>query len=134
MALAFLIGRLIFGGFFLLNGVNLFLMHAQAVQYAAAKGVPVPDVAVTVAALFLLFGSLSILLGWRPDLGIAAIVIFLLAVTFPMHNFWAESGATRTADMVNFMKNIALLGAAVMLVAVPQPWPYSVETRRQFAL
>src|SRR6266852_5959813 len=111
MALAFLIGRLIFGGFFLINGVNLFLSHAQATQYAAAKGVPVPDVAVIVAALLLFFGSISILLGWRPDLGITAIVVFLVAVTFPMHNFWAETGAQRTAEMVNFMKNIALLGA-----------------------
>jgi hypothetical protein len=56
MALAFLLGRLIFGGFFLFNGVNL------------------------------------------------------------------------------IMKNIALLGSALMLVAIPQPWPYSVETRRRFAV
>lgn len=41
MAPAFLIGRLIFGGFFLYNGVNLLLTHPQATHYAAAKGVPI---------------------------------------------------------------------------------------------
>ncbi len=39
MALAFLIGRLIFGGFFLFNGVNHLLSYGQMVQYTAAKGV-----------------------------------------------------------------------------------------------
>ena len=42
----FLLGRLIFGGFFLYNGANHFLMNATFVQYAAAKGVPMPEVAV----------------------------------------------------------------------------------------
>jgi hypothetical protein len=41
MAVAFLIGRLIFGGCFLYNGVNMLLTHPQATQYAAAKGVSI---------------------------------------------------------------------------------------------
>ena len=135
MALAFLIGRLIFGGFFLFNGVNLLLTHAQSTQYAAAKGVPIPEVAVTVAALLLLFGSLSILIGWHPELGITAIVLFLAAVSFPMHNFWAiADGNQRMIEFANFIKNMALLGSALMMLAIPQPWPYSVETRRRFAI
>src|SRR5207237_7900236 len=105
MASLFLIGRAVFGGFFLLNGFNLIVDHATAAQYAAAKGVPVPGLAVVVAAALILFGGLSIVLGWRPDLGIAAIVLFLAAVTFPMHNFWDLSGAARVNEMVNFTKN-----------------------------
>ena len=131
MAGLFVIGRLVFGGFFLLNGFNLIVDHATATQYAAAKGVPFAGLAVIVAAALILFGGLSIVLGWRPDLGIAAIVLFLAAVTVPMHNFWDLSGAARVNEMVNFMKNIALAGATLMMVAIPQPWPYSVETRRR---
>jgi len=132
MALAFLIGRLIFGGFFLYNGVNMLLTYALATQYAAAKGVPVPEVAVVVAAMLLLSGSASILLGWRPELGIGAIVLFLIAVSFPMHNFWAITNPTqRMMEFGNFIKNMALLGSALMLLAIPQPWPYSVETRHR---
>jgi hypothetical protein len=33
----FVVGRLIFGGFFLFNGANHFLMNAMMVQYASAK-------------------------------------------------------------------------------------------------
>ena len=132
MAQAFLLGRLIFGGFFLYNGLNLFLGHATAAQYAAAKGVPFAEVAVLVAGALIVFGGASILLGFQPHLGIAAIVVFLLGVSFPMHDFWAAADpATRLNEMVNFTKNMALMGSALMLAAIPQPWPYSVEARRR---
>ena len=53
----FLLGRLIFGGFFLYNGANHFLMNATFVQYAAAKGVPMPEAAVIVAGVLILAGG-----------------------------------------------------------------------------
>jgi uncharacterized membrane protein YphA (DoxX/SURF4 family) len=57
-------------------------------------------------------------------------VLFLLGrlgVSFPMRNFWAEEGAARMNDFINFTKNIALIGATLIFVAVPRPWAYSVE-------
>lgn len=135
MAVTFLIGRLIFGAFFVYNGLNHFLSYPMFVQYAAAKGVPAADVAVVVAGLLILFGGTSIVLGWRPELGITAIVMFLVAVSFPMHNFWSLTDpAARAAEMGNFMKNTALAGATLMFVAIPQPWPYSVGMRRRVLL
>ena len=131
MAVAFLIGRLIVGAFFIYNGLNHFLSLAMMAQFAAAKGVPAPTVAVAASGALILFGGISILLGWRPDLGIAAIVVFLLGVSFPMHNFWAETDpGQRMNDMGHFAKNMAIMGATLTMVAIPQPWPYSVEARR----
>jgi uncharacterized membrane protein YphA (DoxX/SURF4 family) len=127
MAGAFLIGRLIVGAFFIYNGLNHFMSLQMFTQYTAAKGVPAPAVAVVGAGLLILFGGISILLGWRPELGVAAIVVFLVGVSIPMHNFWAETDpGQRMNDMGNFMKNMAIAGATLMLVAIPQPWPYSV--------
>jgi uncharacterized membrane protein YphA (DoxX/SURF4 family) len=129
MAMLFLTGRLVFGGFFIINGLNHFASHAMMAQFAAAKGVPMPELAVLLSGLLILFGGISILIGWRPQLGLAAIVLFLVGVSFPMHNFWAESGAERMNDFTNFTKNMALIGSTLMLSAVPRPWLYSVEDR-----
>ena len=106
--------------------------HADAmlVQAAASKGVPAPGVAVAVAGLLILFGGISIVLGWQPELGITAIVVFLVAVSFPMHNFWAETGAARMNDFINFTKNAALVGASLMFAAVPRPWVLSLDAPR----
>lgn len=127
MATPFLIGRLIVGSYFIVSGLNHFMSRATLVQSVAAKGVPSPDVAIAITGLLVMFGGVSILLGWRAEWGITAIVVFLVGVSFPMHNFWAEAGIERAHDFVNFSKNMALIGAALMLVAVPRPWPYSVE-------
>ena len=84
--------------------------------YAKSKGVPVPHLAVTVSGLLLLLGGLSILFRFHMHLGIILVVICLLGMTFMMHKFWNEKdGAARMSDKVGFMKNIALIGALLML-------------------
>jgi putative oxidoreductase len=73
VSVTFMTGRFIFGGFFIMNGINHLLSSRTMAQYAAAKGVPVPEGAVVLTGLLILFGGISILLGWRPELGIGAI-------------------------------------------------------------
>ena len=130
MKVAFLIGRIVVSFFYISSGVNLFLQRARTVGFAASKGVPLPEIAVPIAAAFLVIGGLSLLLGWRPLVGIGTIVLFLVPVTFFMHPFWSESGAERLNDTANFMKNITLLGSALMLAAIPRPWVAGVERSR----
>lgn len=44
-----------------------------------------------------------------------------------MHRFWdVEDQAAKMGEMVNFTKNMALIGSALMFLAVPQPWPFSL--------
>jgi uncharacterized membrane protein YphA (DoxX/SURF4 family) len=82
-------------------------------------------VATSGAALVL--GGTSILLGIKPKLGTAAVIGFLAAVSPLMHNFWSQEDPNqRMNDMVNFTKNLALLGGAMSLMAVEEPWPASV--------
>jgi len=58
---------------------------------------------------------------------VAAITLFFLGVTFKMHNFWAvEDPQWRMVEMVNFLKNLALMGSAWMFLLIPTPWPFSL--------
>jgi hypothetical protein len=47
-------------------------------------------------------------------------------VTFMMHNFWAVGAEMKAAEMINFLKNFALLGSALMFLALKKPWPLSL--------
>jgi putative oxidoreductase len=59
--------------------------------------------------------------------GAAAILGFLAGVSPIMHDFWRmEDPNQRMNDMVNFTKNLALMGGAAALMAVEEPWPLSV--------
>ena len=58
------------------------------------------------------------------------ITTFLAGVSPSMHAFWSEQDPQRRqAEMVNFMKNVALIGGALLAAAEPEPWPYSPAAR-----
>jgi len=119
----FLIGRILFGGYFIYSGINHFRMLGAMAGYAQAKGIPAPKPAVAFTGLLLLVGGMSVLFSLYPTIGAAALAIFLLPVTFTMHAYWkVQDPMAKMAERVNFMKNIALLGAALLLLAIPQPW------------
>ena len=123
-----LIGRILYGGFFIYNGLNHLLNLNMLTGYAQSKGVPAPRLAVIVSGLMILLGGLSILLGFHFRWGALLIILFLIPVTFKMHNFWAETGDMRMIDMINFTKNLALLGAALFIMATDgATWHFQVR-------
>jgi putative oxidoreductase len=80
----------------------------------------------------LIAGGTSILLGVKPKLGTAAIAGFLAGVSPVMHNFWSmEEPQQRMNEMINFSKNMALLGSALTLMGVDEPWPVSLPISQE---
>ncbi len=127
MKAPFLIGRLLFGGFFINSGISHLQNRKSMAAYARAKGVPQPELAVTLSAVPLLIGGASVLLGVKPKLGAAALLGFLAGVSPIMHDFWRnEDPETRNNNMIQFMKNMALAGGALALMGVEEPWEASV--------
>jgi uncharacterized membrane protein YphA (DoxX/SURF4 family) len=127
MKAAFVVGRIVFGGFFLYNGIHHFTSRPMMSQYVKSKGVPLPDVAVIATGTALVLGGASILLGVKPKLGAAAILGFLAGVSPVMHDFWRrEDPQQRQTELIHFSKNMAMVGAALALMGVEEPWPVSL--------
>src|SRR3989344_3838691 len=128
MEIIFIIGRVLFGGYFIMNGFNHLKNKSMLTGYAASKGVPSPSLAVVGSGLLILLGGLGVLLGVYTQISLWLIIIFLVPVSFKMHNFWtvAEPQA-KMMEQVNFMKNMALVGAALMMMFLSQPWVWSLN-------
>lgn len=129
MDILFLIGRVVFGVYFLMNGINhLFSKTGMLTGYAQSKGVPSPKLAVYLSGLLIFLGGLGMLLGIYVELSLWLIAVFLLFVTFKMHQFWkVDEPMARMSEMVNFTKNMALLGATLMLLYLASSaWPYAL--------
>ena len=123
-----LLGRLFFAAIFLTAGPNHFTK--QAAGYAASQGVPLSSIAVPVSGLLAIIGALSILLGYRAKVGAWLITLFLVPVTFMMHKFWTVSDPMMAqVQMIMFMKNIAMLGGA-LLISQFGAGPLSLDARR----
>ena len=128
MNIILLIGRIIFGGHFVLMGINHFRKSNMLTGYASAKGIPMARLAVIVSGLFLLFGGLGIVFGVSVKIALLLIIVFLILASFLVHSFWKESDSgSRASEMQGFLKNIALLGATVMLYALfANDWLYTL--------
>jgi putative oxidoreductase len=127
----FVLGRVVFGGFFVYNGISHFRNQAGMSRYAGAKGVPAAEAAVPATGALLIAGGLSIVTGVKPRLGLAAIMGFLIPVTLQMHRFWEETDPQRQLnESVNFARNMALVGASMMMMQIEDPWPASVDEAR----
>lgn len=117
----FLVGRILFAALFLGAGIGHFTGLDATAEYADSKGVPVPRVATLATGGVLLLGGLSVLLWVQVEVGSWLLAGFLLAAAFTMHDFWTlDDPAQRNVEQAQFMKNVALAGAAVMLYAVVQ--------------
>ena len=127
MELLLLIGRILFGVFFIMSGINHFTNAGMMSGYAKSKNVPGAYLAVVGTGVMLVFGGLSVLLGLFPVVGLVLIVVFLLPTSVIIHNFWTvEDPQARAAEQINFLKNLALAGAALALVYGAADWPLTL--------
>jgi putative oxidoreductase len=123
MEIILLIGRILFGGFFIVMGINHFQNLGVMSGYAKSKNVPFPRLAVIGTGVMLVAGGASVLLGIVPIVGLSLLILFLLSTLVTMHDFWnLEEPQQRAADQVNFLKNVALIGASLALMYGASDW------------
>jgi putative oxidoreductase len=128
MKAPFLLGRLLFGGFFVYNGIEHLRKAKQMAPYVESKGVPAPELAIALSGIPLIVGGTSLLLGAKPKVGAVAVLGFLAGVSPIMHDFWRNEDPTeRQQNLYHFIKNAALAGGALALMGVEEPWEASVS-------
>lgn len=107
---------------------TIFLMSAlgnkipnfsSVAEYMASKGVPAASLMLVGAIAFLIVGSLLIVLGYKAKLGAGLLIVFLALATYFFHDFWSFAPDSKEfeSQMIQFMKNLGLAGAMVMLIA-----------------
>ncbi|WP_040777381.1 DoxX family protein [Nocardia pneumoniae] len=118
MDVVVLIGRVLFVVLFLSSAFGHFTQTGAMAGYTQSRGVPMPKYAVLASGVLLALGGLSVLLGVWADLGSLLLVVMLLPTAFLMHAFWKETDPqAQQQEMVQFNKDLALAGAALMLFA-----------------
>jgi putative oxidoreductase len=127
MKLTALTGRILFSLIFFFSGLSLFA--SATAGYAASQGVPLASILVPIAGILSVLGAISIMLGYKTRIGAAMIIVFLVPVTLVFHHFWTITDAqARQAGMIDFMKNISILGGAIIML-VHGAGAYSLDSR-----
>jgi putative oxidoreductase len=117
MGIVVLLGRIFYSFLFIMSGFgHLTIQKKLLTGFVKSKSLPAPELLVLISGLVELVGGILIVLGYRAEWGAWLIVLFLVPVTFTMHNFWTvKDPQARMTEMANFEKNMALMGAALLI-------------------
>jgi putative oxidoreductase len=114
MDVVFLVGRILFALIFIFSGSTIHLSR-QGVEYARAYGAPAPETLVPLSGVVAVVGGAMVVLGIWGDVGALLLAGFLIGITPFMHAFWREEEEqAQQMQMFNFLKNLALLGGALV--------------------
>lgn len=112
------LGRIMLVTIFLMSALGNKVPNFSGVAgYMASEGVPLPQLMLVGAILFMVAGSLSIILGWQARAGAGLLLFFLVLATYFFHDFWTFEGQERQMQTIQFMKNLGLMGAMVFIIA-----------------
>jgi putative oxidoreductase len=123
------LGRVLLSAIFLMSAVANKIPHFHDVAALMEKvGIPAPQLMLVGAIVFVLVGSISVILGFKAQFGAALMLIFLVLASYYFHNFWATglSPEEQQNQMAHFMKNVGLMGAMLLIIA-NGPGPASID-------
>lgn len=115
-----LFGRILLALIFIVSGFHKITGFEGTAGYMAAHGLPVAQVLLVFTIMIELGGGLMLLLGWHARIAATVIFLFLIPTTLIFHAFWAVNASDAMAmqnQMNNFMKNLAIMGGMLYVIA-----------------
>ncbi|HYD63961.1 DoxX family protein [Azospirillum sp.] len=115
--LLLLLARVLLGAIFVESGFGKLTNLAGFAAGLEGMGVPMPMVAGAVGAAVEFFGGLAIVLGAWTALAAILVAGFTVAATLLAHRFWDVPAEQQRMQHIQFMKNLAIIGGLLALVA-----------------
>lgn len=123
-----LLSRLMLILLFAVFGWSKLTDYAGTVGYMIHVGAPLPGFAAVVAIIAECGGALALAIGVLTRPVALLMALYTLGSALIGHAFWAEEGAARIGDAINFYKNISIMGGFLLLY-VSGPGRYALDAR-----
>ncbi len=124
------LGRLLLTTIFLASAAATISDWEGPAQMMRDKGLPAADALLAIAVVLEIVGGLMVLVGLHARWGGVLLLLFLVPVSVIMHDFWAAPADQKQIEMVNFMKNVSIMGGILMVVALGAG-PVSIDAWRR---
>jgi putative oxidoreductase len=123
-----LLARILLALLFLIFGWSKLTDYSGTVAYMSQSGVPLPTIAALVAIVVEFFASIAVIVGvWTRPLALL-LAFYTLATAFIGHPYWTMTGADGYENMINFYKNVSIMGGFFLLY-VTGAGQYSIDER-----
>ena len=113
---------------FVIFGWSKLTNFSGTVSYMAAEGAPVPTISAVIAIFMEFFVALALIVGFYTRPLALLFAVYTLGTALIGHHFWTMTGAVRMANMINFYKNVSIMGGLLFLCATG-PGKYSIDRK-----
>lgn len=112
-----LAGRILLALIFVVAGINKVVHWSDSVGYMAASGLPAVPLLLVAAIAIELVGATMLLIGYKTEISSLVLFAYLIPVTLVFHSFWRFHGMEAQMQLVNFLKNLSIMGGLLGLAA-----------------
>jgi putative oxidoreductase len=121
-----LFARILLAALFVVFGWMKLTDFSGTIGYMAAEGTPLPTISAVVAVVMEFFVGLSLVIGFFTRPLALLLAIYTLGTGLIGHHFWTLADGERAANMINFYKNISIIGG-LLLLSLTGPGKYSLD-------
>ena len=126
--LVLLLARVLLMTLFVFSGWVKLTGFDGTVSYMASLGAPAPTLAAGIAVCMEFAVGILLILGFYTRPLALLFALFVLGTALLGHPFWTMIEPARSANMTQFLKNLAIMGG-LLLLAVSGPGRFSVDGR-----
>jgi len=109
------LGRVLLSAIFILSGLGKLPHFHDIAGMMASKGIPLASVALVITLLIEIGGGLLLLTSYKARYAALNIALWLIPVTLVFHHFWGIPAEQQQDQMINFLKNVAIMGGLLVL-------------------
>ncbi len=113
-----LAGRVLVGGLFVVGGITHCFVLPAMTQQMTERGVPFAKPALITGSSFEIVAGLAVMLGWLVPLTAGSLIVFTIASSCMMMNFWSLSGEKRMAAVDGWTSNLGVIGGLLIVAAL----------------
>jgi putative oxidoreductase len=112
-----LAARILLAQLFIVSGWGKIAAFAKTAAFMAGMGLPLSNVLLTLTIALEVGGGILLAAGWRARWIAAAFFGFTFLTAMIFHPFWQADAASFGAQLNNFMKNLAIMGGMLYVMA-----------------
>lgn len=123
-----LLARVLLVLLFVIFGWDKLIDFSGTTKYMASLGLPFPPLAAVVVVVAEFFFGVAILLGFQTRWIALLLAVYTLGTALIGHHYWTMADGERMANMINFYKNLSIIGG-LLLLCVTGAGRYSIDRR-----
>ena len=113
-----LIGRILIGLFFFYEAFDTMVFFDETRDTLTSYGITfAQDLLIVCSIIILLIGAIMVIIGYYASIGALLLFIYWFVFTLVVYSFWNEPEEQKSLYITSFMRNMALCGGLLILVA-----------------